>query len=569
MKKLITVLVVILILLALGIAGALGYVWYRENHIFVEDAVYPIAAESLDLRGQEISIEHYETLRGKLPSCRILWDVPFQGQRYPDDTASLAVTSLSDEDIARLDYFPKLTRLDAMQCQEYDQIEKFMAHRPECAVSYQVSLGPKAFAPDTAELELANGDYDFDTMLANLTYLRQMKSIRLRMPELTQEQIARLQETYPHITFTSTVELLGAEYEVDVEELDLSAITSGDVDAVLEKLPLLPNVKTIELMTEGGTANLAAEDVRRLMEGVPEVVFNYIFDFYGYTLSTADEEVHIKNAHIGEDGVAQVRAVLDIMTNCKRFVLENCQISNETMAQLRDDYRGRTKIVWRVNFGKGSTLTDVHAIRATHGLKDSTNKNLIYCEDVRFMDLGHNGEEGSAYLRDISFVTGMPNLEAIILSGAYITDITPLASCKNLKFLEIAFCGMVESLEPLAECTSLEMLNIGSIKLEDLSALDELPLTHLMARWYPSGKCPIPTEEQERFVQQHPDCWASFTGSQPYGDGWRYDENGDELPYYAMLRAVFKYNLDPNIPNHTGWYWDQEAYDNSLTEGEE
>jgi hypothetical protein len=239
------------------------------------------------------------------------------------------------------------------------------------------------------------------------------------------------------------------------------------------------------------------------------------------------------------------------------------------MAQLRNDYRDRTKIVWRVEFGKGSTLTDVVAIRATHGLKDSTNKNLIYCEDVRFMDLGHNGEEGSAYLRDVSFVTGMPNLEAIILSGAYITDLTPFSGCKNLKFLEIAFCGMVQDLSPLAGCTSLEMLNIGSIKLTDLSALDNLPMTHLMARMYPSGKCPIPAEEQARFQELHPDCWASFTGSQPYGDGWRYDENGDELPYYAMLRDVFKYDQDPNIPNHTGWYWDQEAYNNSLTEGEE
>ena len=570
MKKLIAVLVVILILLALGIAAALGYVWYRENHIFVEDAVYPIAAETLDLRGQDISIAHYETVRGKLPGCRILWDVPFQGQSYPDDTTSLTVTTLSDEDIARMDYFPKLIQLDASGCREYDQIEKFMEYRPECKVSYQVSIGSKSFAPDTTKLELENGDYDFDTMMANLAYLHQMKAIRLRTPELTQEQITQLQEAYPDITFTCTVELLGAEYEVDVEKLDLSAMTAADIDTVVQKLPLLPNVKSIELMNAEGTSNLAAQDVKRLMEGAPEVVFNFTFDFYGYTLSTADEEVHIKNTRIGEEGIEEVRAVLDIMTNCKRFVLENCQISNETMAQLRDDYRGRTKIVWRVDFGKGSTMTDVHAIRATHGLKDSTNKNLIYCEDVRFMDLGHNGEEGSAYLRDITFVTGMPNLEAIILSGAYITDLTPFASCKNLKFLEIAFCGMVTDLSPLAECTSLEMLNIGSIKFKDLSALDNLPLTHLMARWYPSGKCPIPVEEQKRFVELHPDCWASFEGSQPYGDGWRYDEDGiTPLPYYAMLRDVFKYDLDPNIPNHTGWYWDEEAYNNSLTEGEE
>ena len=37
-----------------------------------------------------------------------------------------------------------------------------------------------------------------------------------------------------------------------------------------------------------------------------------------------------------------VRNALDLLKNCKRFVLENCQISNETMAKLRDDYRDRT-----------------------------------------------------------------------------------------------------------------------------------------------------------------------------------------------------------------------------------
>lgn len=569
MKKLITVLVVIVILLGLGIVAALGYVWYRDNHIFVEDAVYPINAMSLDLRGEEISLEHYETVRRKLPNCQISWDVPFQNGRFSNDSTALTVTELTDEDILRMDYFPRLKSVDATGCSEYGQIEKLMARRPECTVTYQVSLGTKSFAPDTVEVVLENGDYDFDTMMENLAYLHEMTAIKLRMPELSQEQLEQLRSAYENISFTCTVALLGGEYEVDTTELDLSGMTAADLEQVVQQLPLLPNVASIELMGADGTSSLSREDVKRLMEAAPNAVVNYVFDFYGYTLSTADEEVHIKNQRIGEEGIPEVRSALDIMSNCRRFVLENCQISNETMAQLRDEYRDRTKIVWRVDFGKGSTLTDVQVIRATHGLKDSTSKNLIYCEDVRFMDLGHNGEEGSAYLRDISFVTGMPHLEAIILSGAYITDLTPLASCKELKCLEITFCGMITDLSPLAECTSLEMLNIGSIKLTDLSALDKLPLKLLMARWYPSGNCPIPVEEQERFLELHPDCWASFEGSQPYGDGWRYDENGDELPYYAMLRVVFKYEKDPNIPNHTGWYWDQEAYDNSLTEGEE
>lgn len=554
MKKLIAVLVVIAILLVLAIAGALGYVWYRENHIFVEDAVYPINAMSLDLREQDISVAHYEAVRDALPNCEILWNVPFQNGRYPDDTKSLTVTQLSDGDILRMDYFPRLKTVDATGCSDYGQIEKLMAHRPGVTVTYTVYLGGISAAPDIQGLVLEKGDYDFDTLMENLSYLHQLTAITLRMPELSQEQLAQLEERYGDITFTCTVELLGQEYDVETTELDLSAMTSEDLEQVMEKLPLLPNVTFLELMGTDGTSNLSAADVKQLMEAIPNAVVHYTFDFYGYTLSTAEEEVHIKNTKIGEEGVEQVRAALDILTNCKRFVLENCQISNETMARLRDDYRDRTKIVWRVSFGKGSTMTDAEVIRAVYDLVDDNCGNLIYCEDVKYMDLGHN-----EWLDGCDFVAGMPNLEYLILSGSPIRSLEPFRNCKSLKFLEIAFCGYIEDLSPLADCTNLQMLNIANTKVVDLSPLDNLNMTHLMARNYPGGKCPIPQEERDRFAAQHPDCWASFTGPQPYGTGWRYEEDEKTfLDDYLLLRTVFRYDLDPNIPNHVGWYLKDE-----------
>ena len=80
MKKVLIVIAVVL-LLALGAMG--GFLWYRNTHVFVEDAVYPKNAQELDLQGTGISIEHYEMLQAQLPQCRILWDVPFQGGELP------------------------------------------------------------------------------------------------------------------------------------------------------------------------------------------------------------------------------------------------------------------------------------------------------------------------------------------------------------------------------------------------------------------------------------------------------------------------------------------------------
>jgi len=373
------------------------------------------------------------------------------------------------------------------------------------------------------------------------------------MPELSLEEVEQLKAAYEAIDIACTVELMGKEYDTQTTQLDLSTLTSDGVAEVAEKLAMLPNLESVELNNAEGVSQLTKEDVKTLMDTAPEVKFHYSFDFFGQTISTTDEEVHIKNTKIGDDGEQEVRQALDLMQNCSRFVLENCQMSNEVLAKIRDDYRDKTKVVWRVYFGEGGTsLTDAQVIRAVYGLVDDNSHDLIYCEDVQFMDIGHN-----EFLDAVPFVAGMPNLEYIIVSGAPIKDLTPFENCKKLKFLEIAFCEYIEDLSPLANCESLEMLNISNTHVQDLSPLDDLPMTHLCARLNPAGGSRIPKEEQDRFIAQHPDCWSSFTGSQPYGVGWRYDTDEiTPLPAYKLIAEAFQY---PDAPNNVGWYLETEA----------
>ena len=108
-KKVLWILFAVVLVLALAVAGVTGYFWYQNNHIFVEDAVYPINAKTLDLRGQDISFEHYNAVHSQLPQCQIYWDVPFQGSKYPNDTVDLIVSSLTEEDVQLIKtYFPNL-----------------------------------------------------------------------------------------------------------------------------------------------------------------------------------------------------------------------------------------------------------------------------------------------------------------------------------------------------------------------------------------------------------------------------------------------------------------------------
>lgn len=556
MKKVLIILLVVLLIFALAAAGGYGIAWYRSNHIFIQGDAYPLTAAALDLRDKELTVSEYDQIVSQMPDCRISWNVPFRDTAYPNDTTSLTVGDVTQSELTFLvSYFPNLTALDATGCEDYALLEEFQEEHPSCLVTYQVNLGGTSVTPDIQALTLEEGDYDYALLTETMVHLPKLTSLTLTKTELTLEQIDALKAAYENVAIRCTVEILGSEYDVETTSLNLSALTSQDVSSTAEKLAMLPGLQTVELMKDDGTSDLTTADVKQLMEAAPEIVFHYTFDFFGTTLSTDTEEVEIKNQNIGDDNENEVRLALDLLTNCKRFVLDNCKLSNEVMAQIRDDYRDRTKVVWRVWFGQGSSLTDAELMRVVGDLLDSNCKDLIYCEDVVCIDLGHN-----EWLTDTSFIAGMVNLEYCIISGAPIKDLTPFSNCKKLKFLEIAFCEYIDDATPLAQCESLEMLNISNTHIVDLSPLDDLPLTHMCAKLNPSGKSRVPSDEQNRFIEKHPDCWTTFDGSQPYGPGWRYDEDGiTPLPYYQQIRDWMLYDIYPRTPNHMGWYFDTYA----------
>ena len=257
-KKVVVVLAVIALVLALVVAGAVGFLWYRNTHVFVEGKAYRMDAQTLDLRGESISIEHYNQLHALLPDCEILWNVPFQSGSTPSDIDSLTITDLTDEDIERMaTYFPNLKKVDARQCSNYLMLEKLLQRLPDLDVNYSVSLGAASFAPDTTELALGPEDFDLDTLTANLPHLPQLTSVVLCRTELTLEQVEALRGSFPDIAFRYQVELLGQIYEEDTTELDLSAMTSGQVDEAVKKLPMLPALEKIILTDGEGNSQLS------------------------------------------------------------------------------------------------------------------------------------------------------------------------------------------------------------------------------------------------------------------------------------------------------------------------
>ena len=451
---------------------------------------------------------------------------------YTVGQLTLVVTA---DTISQLEDYPYLKEADLTGSTCYPEILAYMAAHPEVKVTYTVLLGNAFHSSSVEELRLTAGSYTAQELMDNLQYLPQLSTLSLPGTTLTVQEITALREAYPELSLAYTLTLEGKQLDSETTtELNLSHLTSDRVEATAQVLSCLPNLAKVELMDENGESALSLEDVRVLAAAAPNTAFNYNFELFGQTISTAAETVEFVEVDIGNEGVEQIRSGLDVLNVCTYFKLDDCGIDNETMAQLRDDYPD-VKIVWRIQVWQRTWLTDTEVLRAVYHVDDKNCGPFKYLTDVKYIDLGHNET-----LTDFSFVAYMPNLEICIASGSPITDLTPFASCKKLEFLELAWCGHLEDLSPLAECESLKYLNIWRTAVNDISPLENLPLERL--HFFPSKN--VPQEMKDAYIASHPDCWAKFTGSanNPYGVGWRYDEDGTYSEGYAKVREVF--NLD-------------------------
>lgn len=245
-------IILLLIAALLATAGILGYhAWYQNNHIFVEDAVYEKDLTTLDLRGTGVSLEHYQAVRQQLPDCEIRYDLPFQGSFYPDDTAELTITSLTDTEVEQLDYLPALTAVHAEGCRDYAQLRALQARRPDCQVTYTVSLYGKEYTQDTAELSFASEKLDLQELNMALENLPDMQAIHFDQPVVAAEELLALTEAWPDMDITWQKDAFGTTYDSSVTEIDLTGMILSSPEDVVEPLSYFPNLEKV-VMCECG-----------------------------------------------------------------------------------------------------------------------------------------------------------------------------------------------------------------------------------------------------------------------------------------------------------------------------
>ena len=315
------------------------------------------------------------------------------------------------------------------------------------------SAGEVAYASQTLRMPLASGE---TALLDTLPYLQSADLTG----SANEEEVARWAAAHPQVQTRYSVTLPnGTVLDTDTESVDLSSATAAEAEAAAYKLAMLPGLKSINLGAEGG--GFTWSDIARLRQILPETVFKYAFKLYGVDCNLSDTTINLFRVSVPDDG-RLVDEVMGYMPQLTYVDMDGCGLQPKRLEEINLNHPN-AKVVFRVFFGDNYTArTDAERILASMASRGGMLNNdnvpgLYYCHDVKYLDLGHNTS-----LSNIGFVAQMPKLEVAILSMCNIPDASPLASCTNLEYLEIANT-YISDLRPLSGLTNLRHLNVAGI----------------------------------------------------------------------------------------------------------
>lgn len=525
MKKRILIVILSLVLLIL----AVGTPYLIHNYLFLNGTIYPKNLETLDLSGApledqdrfsgftqlkqldlrntQITAAEYENIQKQLPGCQIQWLVPFQGNYLPLDTTNIAISSITEEEMALLAYLPQLETVDATACQDYDALLQLQAMYPNSRVLYQLTLDGVVLAQDASVADLPNASAESVAQaLAYLPGLNQVNAQGCR----DYEALLQLQAEYPDCSIHYTVSCGGAEWAEDTTDMQLHAATPEELSQVLPYLPALQDVTIMDPMAD-------PDGMLALREAYPQISFTYYFPLLETTVCNRDSLVDISGTVL--ENTQALEAALPHFINLEKVDMCGCGIADEDMAALNEKYPD-TLFVWEIYFGRKSVRTDATYFmpyQLDYEVTDADADKLKYLTELICIDLGHMPISRSDFLHY------MPKMKYLLLGVTKISDISGCANMPDLIYAEF-FMSKVKDFTPLLECKKLVDLNVSYTKSEDPLVLCQM--TQLENLWY-RGLYNKAAETQLR--EALPNTTMIFTGGSSTDEGWRHLQN-----YYDM-----------------------------------
>ena len=532
MKK--KTLICILAAAALILAAAGIFLW---KFAFVDGEIVSKSAETLDLRGRNVSADELEKARRALPETRILWDVAIGGKTFDGDAESIVTGDFTAEDVPAFARLERLQSADVSACSDMTAIAALRDALPGVRVYWTVPLGGEGFDGESTAVTVR--DAAAAEIRSALGRLPSLASLTLTECTLTSEEQLALTEKFPAVRFVWDVTLAGRRFAGTAAALDFSgaALSADGLASVAAALPLFPALESVDFSRCG----LSEELLRSFADAHPALLTVWETELFGVTFSTGDEEIEFSDIPLTVEDAAQIEALLPYMPKLKKVVMLRCGISNEDMEEINLRHEN-VQFVWMVQVYSYGVRTDqtfftIYNCEYDYGVNDRLADELRYCHDMEAMDLGHMHLFGDTY-----FFTQMPHLKYLIISQTAHSSIPELSSLKELIYLEAGKCSMTD-LTPLLGCPKLEHLNIVYKRTHDdaVAASDIEVLTQMkqLKRLYIGGNM-YSDEQVERLYAELPDTEIVINnGPETCALGWR-----DPEIYFEMRDAMHMYYMD-------------------------
>ena len=488
----------------------------------------------------------------------VLWSVPLGDGRVDSDATELVVpasVTTAEEVQAALADLPQVVAVDLRESGlDNAQVAALREAAPSLSYQFSVMVQGMRDDPDMKVLELdAANIQDWDALAQEIGLLKSLEQIVVT-GALTPEQAAYLLEGAGSIPVSYSVTFKGRTIGSEDVEADFSDLPASDLGAIKATLIVLPKVMKVNLDPKSGKSKWTLDEADQLQQFREGMLVNYTYSDKTFgSFSLADEVVSFNKKNLKRK-VNELKELLPYLRNVKRVDMENCNIDNETMAALRDEFP-QPKLVWRVKVGGYSVRTDAWMIKFSAGggkaLEDRDTENLKYCREIRYLDLGHNK------IRHMDgFVPYMPDLEVCIMYNP-MANINGIERCPKLEFFECYSCNL-KDISPLAACTELKHVNVCYNSITDITPL--YGLTKLERLWIARNN--IPADQIEHFKELVPGCEINTTTHNPTRGGWRYfDEEFTQItPRYELLRQQFRYDRTQLRSYGDGWYDDGKVH---------
>lgn len=467
MKKKHMIIAAVILLIALS--GSTAWLLIRQHNakfVKIGDQMIPKEQTSLDYSGQTIpdtqllqqftnlqelnvtntglTAEGYEALKAALPSCKILWSVPFQGSFYPEETTALTVSRISKADIDTLKYFPELQTVDALACRDFAMLDALKDAYPQLQVLWQLDVGSQQLSEGATELTLGDGTVE------------QLSFALSRIPTLVHVDasgcydypaLEALREQHPNCTIYYQLLFDGTVLEQTVETLQISC---SQIMQLEDLLPYLPALKEIHFEEE--TMDLEQAYLFRMAH--PELNVHYSFTVCGVSVTCDDTVVDLTG--IPMEDTQAVEDSLKYFKQLQKIIMVDCGLGNDAMCPLSDRFPD-IHFVWNMRINYYITVrTDITYFMPYQFGSQVTDEDLQllkYCRELICVDLGH------IKITDVSFLAYTPHMKYLLLCDTNVSDISPCAGLQELVFCEL-FMTKVSDYSPLLSCPNLRDLNI-------------------------------------------------------------------------------------------------------------